>query len=80
MGHVARMGEMRKLYETLVGTREGKRLLGRPRCRREDNTRMDLRETGWEGVDRKRLARDRNQWRNLVNTVMKLWVPYDGMR
>jgi hypothetical protein len=41
---------------------------------------MDLRETGWEGVDRKRLARDRNQWRNLVNTVMKLWVPYDGMR
>jgi hypothetical protein len=46
-GHVARMGERRKLYRVLVGNSEGKRLLGRPRRRWEDAIRMDLRETDW---------------------------------
>jgi hypothetical protein len=48
-GHVARMGEGRKLYNGLVRKPKGKRSLERPRCRWEDGTRMDLRETGWGG-------------------------------
>jgi hypothetical protein len=55
-GHVARMGEERKLYKVLVGKPEGKRPLGRPRRRWEDGIRMDLRETGLGSVDRIRLA------------------------
>jgi hypothetical protein len=46
-GHVARMGEERKVYRVLMGKPEGKRPLGRPRRRWEDGIRMDLRETGW---------------------------------
>jgi hypothetical protein len=49
-GHVACMGEERKLYKVLVGKPEGKRPLERPRCRWEDGIRMDLRETGWGNV------------------------------
>jgi hypothetical protein len=45
-GHAARMGEERKVYKVLVGNPEGRRRLGRPRCRREDGVRMDLREIG----------------------------------
>jgi hypothetical protein len=48
-GHVARMGEVRNAYNILVGKPEGRRPLGRPRCRREDNIRMDLREIGFWG-------------------------------
>jgi hypothetical protein len=50
-GHVARMGEERKLYKVLVGKPEGKRPLGRPRRRREDGIRMDLSEIGWGSVE-----------------------------
>jgi hypothetical protein len=46
-GHVARMGEERKVYKVLVGKPKGKRPLGRPRRRREDGIRLDLRENGW---------------------------------
>jgi hypothetical protein len=53
-----------------VGKPEGKRPLGRPRRRWVDNIKMDLREIGWDGVDRIELAQDRDQWRALVNTVM----------
>jgi hypothetical protein len=56
-----------------VGKPEGKRPLGRPRHRWEDN--LDLRETGWGGMDWIVLAQDRDQWRVLVNMVMNLWVP-----
>jgi hypothetical protein len=69
-GHVARMGEKRNAYRILVGEPEGKRPLGRPRCRWEDNARMDLREIGWGDMDWIDLAQDRDQWRALVNTVM----------
>jgi hypothetical protein len=55
-GHVARMGEERKVYKVLVGKPEGKRPLGRPRRRWEDGIRMDLREIGLWGVDWIRLA------------------------
>jgi hypothetical protein len=54
---------------------ERKELLGRPRRRWGDNTKMDLRELGWKGVDWMHLAQDRDQWRGLVNTVIDLWVP-----
>jgi hypothetical protein len=50
-GHVAGMGEERKLYKVLVEKPEGKRPLGRPRRRWEDGIRMDLRETGLRGMD-----------------------------
>jgi hypothetical protein len=69
------MGEKRNVYRILVGKPEGKRPLGRPRRRWEDNIRLDLREIGWGGMDWIDLAQDRDQWRALVNTVMNLWVP-----
>jgi hypothetical protein len=59
----------------LVGNPEGNRPLGRPRRRWVDNIKMDLGETGWDGMDWIDLAQDRNQWRALVNTVMNLRVP-----
>jgi hypothetical protein len=52
------MVEMRNPYYTLVGEPEGRRSLGRPRRRWEDNIRMNLREIGWEGVDWTHLAQD----------------------
>jgi hypothetical protein len=58
----------------LVGKPEGKRPLGRPRSRWEDNIRIDLREMGWEGVDWMNVTQDRDQWWILVNTVMNLRV------
>jgi hypothetical protein len=59
VGHVACMGEGRKVYKVLVGKPEGKRPPGRPRCRWEDGIRMDLREIGLGGVDWIRLTQDR---------------------
>jgi hypothetical protein len=72
-GHVARMGEGRKLYKVWVGKPEGKRSLGRPRRRWEDGIRMDLREIGGS-VDWIQLAQDRDRWRAVVSTVMNLPV------
>jgi hypothetical protein len=74
-GHVARMGERRDVYRVLVGKPEGKRQLGRPRRRWEDNIKMDLREVGCGGIDWIELAEDRVRWRALVNAVMNLRVP-----
>jgi hypothetical protein len=62
----------------LVGRPEGKRPLGRPRRRWEDNINMDLREIGIDGANWIRLAQDRVQWRAFVNTVMNLRVPYES--
>ena len=73
-GHVARMGEGRGVHRVLVGKPEGKRPLGRPRRRWEDNIKRDLREVGGGG-DWMELAHDRDRWRALVNTVMNLRVP-----
>jgi hypothetical protein len=70
------MGEKRNAYRILVGKPAGKRPLGRPRRRWEDNIRMDLRDRmGWYGMDWIDMAQDRDPWRALVNTVMKLRVP-----
>jgi hypothetical protein len=74
-GHVACIGEGRGVYRVLVGRPEGKRPLGRPRRRWEDNIKMDLREIGIDGANWIQLAQDRVQWWGFVNTVMNLWVP-----
>jgi hypothetical protein len=73
-GLIARTGEKRNAYRVLVGNPEGKRSLGRPRRRWEDNIRMDLIEEVWGGMDWIDLAQDRDQWRALVNTVMNFRV------
>jgi hypothetical protein len=62
-------------YRILMGKPEGKRPLGRPRRRWVDNIKIELREIGWDGMDWIDLSQDRNQWRALVNTVIKLRVP-----
>ena len=72
--HVARMGEGRGVHRVIVGKPEGKRPLGRPKLRWEDNIKMDLREVGGVG-DWMELAQDRDRWRALVNTVTNLRVP-----
>jgi hypothetical protein len=69
------MWEKRNTYRLLVGKPEGKRPLGRPGCRWVDNIRMDLGEEGWSDVDWIGLAKDRNRWRALVNSVLNLRVP-----
>jgi hypothetical protein len=73
--HVARVGEGRGVYRVLVGRPEGKRPLGRPRCRWEDNIKIDLRKIGIGWANWIRLAEDSVQWRAFVKTVMNLPVP-----
>ena len=65
----------RSVYRVLVGKPEGKRPLGRPRRRWEDNIKMDLQEVGCEGMDWIELAQDTDRWRALVNAVTNLRVP-----
>jgi hypothetical protein len=71
-GNVARMGEKRNACRLFVGKPEGRRPLGRPRRRWVDNNRMDLGDVEWGDVDWIGLARDRNRWRALVNSVLNL--------
>jgi hypothetical protein len=68
------MGEERGVYRVLVGKSKGKRQLGRPRRRWEDNIRMGLQEVGCGGMDWIGLAQDRDRWRAVVNAVMNLRV------
>jgi hypothetical protein len=75
VGHMARMWEGRGVYRVLVGKSEGKRPLGRPRCRWEDNIRMDLQEVGCGCVDGFGQARVRDKWQGLVNAVRNVQVP-----
>ena len=73
-GHVARMGRG-GAYMVMVGKPDGKKPLGRPRCRWEDNMKMDLQEVGWGGMDWTDLSQDRDWWRAFVNAVTNIWVP-----
>ena len=75
VGLVARMGECRGVYRNLVGKSEGKKPLGKPRRRWEDNIKMDLQEVGCEGMDWVDLVKDRDRWRTFVNAVMNLRIP-----
>jgi len=69
------MGERRCVFRVLVGKPEGKRPLGRPRLRWEDNIKTDLQEVGRGGMDWIDLAEDRDRWRTIVNAAMTLRVP-----
>ena len=72
---MARMRQGRGVYRILVGKPEGKRPLGRPRRRWEDNIKMDLQEVGGGCGDWMELAQGRDRWRAVVSTVMNLRVP-----
>jgi hypothetical protein len=74
-GHLARIRKKRNACRILVGKLKGKRPPGRPRRRREDIIKMDLRETGWGGMNCIDLTQDRDQWRALVITVMNIRAP-----
>jgi len=74
-GHVAHMVDGRGVYRVLVGKPEGRRTLGRPRSRWEDNIRIYLREVGCGCVDWMDLAQDRERWPALVSAVMNFRVP-----
>ena len=74
-GHVARLEEGRNALKILTGKPTGKRPLGRPRRRWEDNTGMDLEETGVNAGNWVDSAQDRDYWRSLVNAALNLWVP-----
>jgi hypothetical protein len=69
------MGEERVMHRVLVGKPEGKKPLGRPRRRWEDNIKIDSQEVGGGRGDWIKLAQDRDRWRALVSTVKNLRVP-----
>jgi hypothetical protein len=69
------MGEERGVYRVLLGKPEGRRQLGRPRCRWMGNSRMDLQEVGCGYMGWIGLAQDRDRWRKLLSAVMNLRVP-----
>ena len=72
---MAHMGEGRGVHRVLVGELEGKRPLGRPRRRWDDNFKMDLQEVGGGFGDWMELAQDKERWRALVSMVMNFRVP-----
>jgi hypothetical protein len=74
-GDLARKGDRRDVYRVLIGKPEGKRPLGRPRRRWQDNIKMDLLEVACGGMDWIELSQERDRWRALVIAVMNLRVP-----
>jgi hypothetical protein len=76
--HVACMGKRTGVYKVWWGKPEGKRPLGRPRLRWEDNIKMGFHEVGCGDMDGIDLTQDRDRWRALVNAVMNLRVPQNA--
>jgi hypothetical protein len=74
-GACSAYGERRGIHRVLVGKSEGKRSLGRPKCRWEDNINLEIQEVKCGGMDWIDLAQDRERWQALVNAVMNLGVP-----
>ena len=74
-GHLACMGESRGVYRVLVGKPQGKRPLGWPRHKLEDNIKMDLQEVGFEDMDWIDVVEDKDRWQSRMNAVMNLLVP-----
>ena len=74
-GHVAAMEEGRNSFKMLTGKPTGKRPLGRPRCRWENNINMDLKEIGINTRNWVNSAQERDYWRAPVNVALILWVP-----
>ena len=74
VGHVARIGKSKGVCRVWVGRYDGKRQLGRPRRRWEDNIQIDLQEVKWKCVDWIGLVQDRDRWRKLVSATVNLGV------
>jgi hypothetical protein len=74
-GYVACFGERRGVYSVVVGKHKGKRPLGRPMHRWEDNIKIDLRDGGISGMNWIRLAQDRVWWQTFVNMILNVWIP-----
>jgi len=70
--HVVRMGDRRDVYRVLVGKPDGKRQLGRPKHRLEDNVKINFQEVGCGAMYWLDLAQDRDRWRALVDVIMNL--------
>ena len=75
---MARLGDRRGAYTILVGKPEGKRPLGRRRCRWEDNIKTELKEISSEGVELIYLAHNKDRWRAVVNTVTNFQFPQNA--
>jgi hypothetical protein len=74
-GHVASMGTAEMLCRVLVGKPDGKRRLGRPSCRWEDNIKVDLQKVECRVIDGIDRVQNRDRWRSLANAVMNFRVP-----
>ena len=75
MEHVAHMRERKGICGVVMGRPEGKRPLGKPRHRWEDNIKVDLKEIGWKGLDWIDLTQDRDRWLAIMNMIKNLCVP-----
>jgi hypothetical protein len=72
-GHVTHMQEMRNVYRILVWKPEGKKPLGRPTQRREDDIKLDRQEMGWKVMEWNNVAQNTDKWWDVMNMIMNIW-------